>query len=64
MKGATAFSLAYFGPGSGAIFLDNVACTGLETSLLSCASNPIGVENCGHSEDAGVACAGDALLET
>ena len=57
-KVATAFRYAYFGPGSGPIYLDDVACTGSETCLLSCTSDPVGDHNCGHSEDAGVECAG------
>ena len=56
-----AISGAYFGAGSGEIFLDDVSCTGLETGLLSCASSPIGTHNCGHSEDAGVTCEGKCL---
>ena len=53
-----ALSNAYFGQGSGPIFLDNVACSGTESTLLSCNSNRIGYENCGHHEDAGVKCSG------
>jgi deleted-in-malignant-brain-tumors protein 1 len=31
---------------------------GNEISLFDCPANPLGVHNCGHSEDAGVRCAG------
>ena len=56
--GAIAWSRAYFGKGTGAILLDQVACTGNETRLVNCPSNPLGVHNCGHHEDAGVTCQG------
>ena len=58
MEGAIAYPYAYFGEGSGPIYLGNVDCTGSETSLLSCASDPIGTNDCTHFEDAGVVCAG------
>ena len=38
------------------IWLDNVQCTGTETSLFRCRANAIGSHNCVHSEDAGVRC--------
>ena len=44
------------GGGSGPIHLDEVGCTGSESALLQCTSSPIGQNNCGHSEDAGVQC--------
>ncbi|XP_022081551.1 deleted in malignant brain tumors 1 protein-like isoform X2 [Acanthaster planci] len=47
---------ATFGSGSGPIYLDDVACGGHENDLMTCVHNGIGVENCGHSEDAGVIC--------
>ena len=49
---------AFFGSGSGQIILDNIVCIGTESSLLECHSNPIGENNCNHSEDAGVKCEG------
>ena len=48
----------YGGIPSRPIHLDNVGCNGSETSLLSCAANPVGTNNCDHSEDAGVNCNG------
>ena len=54
--GAIARSRAYFGQGTGAIVLDQVACTGTELRLVNCSSNPIGVHDCSHFEDAGVTC--------
>ena len=56
--GATAYSNAHFGRGSGGIFLDYVGCRGTESSLLSCSNRGIGVHSCKHSEDVGVQCLG------
>ena len=51
-----AFSYAYFGSGSGSIFLDNVGCSGGESSLLDCSY--VSGSTCSHSEDVGVRCQG------
>jgi hypothetical protein len=54
----TAPCCANFGRGTGQIWLDNVDCTGYESSLLSCRHSGVGIHNCGHHEDAGVRCNG------
>ena len=53
----TPYYSAYFGEGSGSILLDNVTCTGSESSLASCGHLGVGItRSCSHSEDAGVRC--------
>ena len=51
-----AFERAYFGEGSGDIFLDELACTGNELQLTDCAVDQS--HDCTHAEDAGVRCEG------
>ncbi|XP_060590612.1 deleted in malignant brain tumors 1 protein-like isoform X2 [Ruditapes philippinarum] len=59
--GAAARSSAYYGQGSGRIWLDNVHCHGNENSIANCPANAWGAHNCGHQEDAGVSCATGSL---
>ena len=53
----------FFGSGFDPIWFDNSICSGTESSLLECISNPIGQHNCDHSEDAGVRCNGMVVFE-
>uniref|UniRef100_A0A3Q3J637 SRCR domain-containing protein n=1 Tax=Monopterus albus TaxID=43700 RepID=A0A3Q3J637_MONAL len=42
--------------GSGRIWLDDLQCTGKESSIFNCPQSEIGVNNCNHDEDVGVHC--------
>ncbi|XP_006629273.1 neurotrypsin isoform X2 [Lepisosteus oculatus] len=53
---AKAWSQAYFGQGSGQVWLDEVQCTGNELSIEQCFKSLWGEHNCEHKEDAGVSC--------
>uniref|UniRef100_A0A3Q0RGG0 SRCR domain-containing protein n=1 Tax=Amphilophus citrinellus TaxID=61819 RepID=A0A3Q0RGG0_AMPCI len=46
---------AHFGEGTGEIWLDDVSCSGSESSL----TEGFGTHDCGHNEDAGVVCSGE-----
>ena len=47
---------AFYGFGSGNIWLDQVRCQGYEDNILNCPANPLGRDDCTHAEDAGVNC--------
>ncbi|XP_032813765.2 antigen WC1.1-like [Petromyzon marinus] len=51
---------AYYGVGSGHIWMDNVQCSGQEAELSQCGQNGWGIHDCGHNEDASVICSQDA----
>ncbi|XP_025101593.1 uncharacterized protein LOC112568406 isoform X15 [Pomacea canaliculata] len=53
---------ATYGQGTGPINLDNVNCTGSETTLANCTARPWATNNCGHGEDAGVKCASNIFV--
>ena len=53
------YSSAYFGQGSGPIWLDNVVCESTESTLARCGHLGINItRSCSHYEDAGVRCYG------
>ena len=53
---STGATTAFFGEGSGPIFLDDVKCQGGEANLLQCEIRSFPTHNCHHMEDAGVIC--------
>ena len=53
----TASDAAFYGEGSGQIWLDDLNCDGTELSIANCSHNGWGIHNCDHGEDAGVKCA-------
>ncbi|XP_038076002.1 fibropellin-1-like [Patiria miniata] len=53
---AQVWSSAFYGQGTGAIHLDDMACSGSEASLGACGHSGWGSHNCGHHEDSSVKC--------
>ena len=49
---------AYYGEGTGPIWLDDVHCLGTEHNIFTCPHNGIGQHNCITYEDASVICSG------
>ena len=47
---------AFYGQGSGPIWLDNVNCVGAEGTIRSCSHAGWGNHDCSHSEDASINC--------
>lgn len=56
LEAIAAFPEAYFGPGRGRIWLDDVHCLGHESDIEHCDHHGWGSNNCRHSEDAAVKC--------
>ena len=52
----TAIPNAFYGQGSGQIWLDDVNCVGTELSLVHCSHSGWGSHNCSHGNDASVKC--------
>ncbi len=40
------------------IWLDDLRCLGTESKLIYCRANPIGVEDCSHTQDVALYCTG------
>ncbi|XP_065929462.1 deleted in malignant brain tumors 1 protein isoform X2 [Magallana gigas] len=55
-KTSEAYGNAKYGEGSGPILLDNVNCSGSETSITECIHIGWGSHDCGHSEDVSINC--------
>ncbi|XP_026203232.1 scavenger receptor cysteine-rich type 1 protein M130-like isoform X2 [Anabas testudineus] len=53
---------ALFGEGTGQIWLDDVDCSGSESSLSECQHRGFGNNKCSHSKDAGVICSVPLLI--
>ncbi|KAM4013565.1 CD5 antigen-like [Anomaloglossus baeobatrachus] len=54
---------AYYGEGTGPIWLDDIECGGTETHIWDCPTSPIGKHDCDHNEDAGVLCSALELYQ-
>lgn len=63
LLGARSYRNAFFGPGTGPVYLDDFFCTGNENRLIDCRNGGINmIDFCrGHLDDAGVRCAESKL---
>ena len=52
----------YYGSSVGGVVLDGIQCDSNESNLRQCDYNTISKHDCGHSEEAGVACGGKSKI--
>jgi len=52
-----------YGSGTGQIWLDDLQCTGSETSFVNCTHNGWGVHDCNHYYDVSILCGNGTLHE-
>ena len=57
-----ALILRVYNSGNGPIWLDNLGCTGTETSLYNCSHNGVSNHDCSHYDDAAVVCQGRCVF--
>ena len=55
---------AFYGRGSGPIWLDDVSCVGTEWTIGNCSHRTWGSHSCHHGEDASVKCTAGAYLSS
>lgn len=55
-RALTSRNRAFYGRGSGKIWVDQLNCNGNEDSIFDCDMNELGDHDCDHKEDAGVEC--------
>ena len=53
---------AFYGQGSGQIWLDDLDCVGTEETIRNCPHRSWGSHNCSHGEDAGVKCSAGTYI--
>ncbi|XP_035663827.1 uncharacterized protein LOC118407459 [Branchiostoma floridae] len=61
-RGGVATAGGDFGEGTGNIWLQNVGCSGAESSVEDCQIQSWGNQDCSHSQDAGVVCTGEVSI--
>ena len=53
---------AFYGEGSGQIWLNSLHCVGTELFIKNCSHSGWGINNCSHSQDIGVKCVSGKFL--
>lgn len=53
---------AFFGQGTGTVWMEDLKCTGQELTVKQCPSKALGTSTCSHTQDAGVICRGTIIL--